>query len=145
MVSQENKVIHTTEKTLKDHTNGKIYQILNRINDKVYVGSTCQTLCKRMVDHRKHSVAHEGLIYEEMRRLDKDNFYIELIENYPCESKAQLVSREQFYIRERGTLNKRATTDGTEHPDVKSDIIQLKALVHELHAKIRQIEDKINT
>ena len=135
----------TIDKNGKSYSNGKIYQVLNRINDRVYVGSTCQTLCKRMVDHRKHSVAHDGLIYEEMRRLDKDHFYIELIETYPCESKAQLVSREQFYIRERGTLNKRATTDGTEHTDVKSDVIQLKALVHELYAKIRQIEDKINT
>jgi hypothetical protein len=104
-----------------------------------------------MVDHRKHSVAHAGLLYDEMRRLGKYKFCVELIENYPCGNKEELVATLQFYIRERGTLNNRATKDGTaltnratkdgtEHAYVKSDIIQLKVLVYELHAKISQIE-----
>ena len=30
-----------------DYKNGKIYQILNNVNDDVYVGSTTQPLCKK--------------------------------------------------------------------------------------------------
>ena len=35
-----------------DYKNGKIYQILNNVNDDIYVGSTCQALSKRMYQHR---------------------------------------------------------------------------------------------
>ena len=36
-----------------------------------------------------------------------DKFYIELIEEYPCNTKQELLAREGYYIRERGTINKR--------------------------------------
>ena len=36
-----------------DYKNGKIYQILNTIDDDCYVGSTTQPLSKRMAYHRK--------------------------------------------------------------------------------------------
>ena len=35
-----------------------------------------------------------------------ENFYIELIEEYPCDNLEQLRKRERHYIREMGTLNK---------------------------------------
>ena len=95
----------TNEKHRKDYTNGKIYQVLNNINDKVYLGSTCQQLSNRMSLHRRYSINHNGLIYDEMRRLGKEHFYIELIKNYPCETKDELVSTQQCYIRDSGTLN----------------------------------------
>ena len=41
-----------------------------------------------------------------MRELDKNSFYIELLENYPCTTKEELRAREGHYIREMGTLNK---------------------------------------
>ena len=34
-----------------------------------------------------------------------DNFYIELIENYPCECKEEMAAREGYWIRQIGTLN----------------------------------------
>ena len=40
-----------------------------------------------------------------MHELDVDNFYIELIENYPCNDVYELRARENYYIRETGTLN----------------------------------------
>ena len=40
-----------------------------------------------------------------MRTTGKDNFYIELVENYPCNTKEELMAREGHYIRERATLN----------------------------------------
>ena len=38
-----------------DYKNGKIYQILNNVNDAVYVGSTTQPLCKRLYNHKQNS------------------------------------------------------------------------------------------
>ena len=41
-----------------------------------------------------------------MRIHGVDNFYIELVEEYPCENIEQLRQREGHYIREFGTLNR---------------------------------------
>ena len=65
----------TMDKNGKDYKHGKIYQVLNHINDKVYVGSTYQILRKRMDVHRQYSVARDGLIYEEMSRVGQEHFY----------------------------------------------------------------------
>lgn len=40
-----------------------------------------------------------------MRGLGVEHFYIELIEEYPCENKDQLNMREGYYVRLMGTLN----------------------------------------
>ena len=34
------------------YSKGKIYKILNTIDDEIYVGSTCETLSQRMARHR---------------------------------------------------------------------------------------------
>ena len=135
----------TIDKQCKGYSNAKIYQVLNRINDKVYVGSTCQPLCKRMVIHRQYAVDHEGKLYDEMRRLCKTHFYIELIENYPCGNKDDLIARQQFYIKERGTLNNRATINAKGQADGKSEILELKVMVHDMHSNINRIEAKIDS
>jgi len=46
-----------------------------------------------------------GKIYDLMREIGKDTFYIELLELYPCNGREELRAREGYYIRERGTLN----------------------------------------
>ena len=38
-----------------DYGNGKIYKIVNTIDNDIYIGSTCQPLSKRMAWHRSHS------------------------------------------------------------------------------------------
>ena len=88
-----------------DYKNGKIYQILNNINDEVYVGSTVQPLSKRMYDHRMGCKYQNCNFYKMMKEIGPDKFYIELIELYPCNSKEELTAREGYFIRERGTLN----------------------------------------
>ena len=93
-----------------DYKNGKIYKILNDMNDEVYVGSTTQSLSKRMAKHRsmlgsKNKINYN--IYRQMRELGKEHFYIELIEEYPCDNVEQLRAREGAFIRELGTLNTR--------------------------------------
>jgi hypothetical protein len=88
------------------YQNGKIYCIRNTIDDDIYVGSTTQLLCKRMAEHRnKLKYKPHYKLYMKMAEIGLDKFYIELIENSPCENKEELRKREGFVIREMGTLN----------------------------------------
>ena len=92
---------------MANYSNGKIYKILNDVDGEVYIGSTTQLLCKRMALHRdrRHKL-HMGELYRHMAAIGAEHFYIELIENYPCNNCEELRAREGFYIREIGTLNK---------------------------------------
>ena len=72
----------------------------------MYVGSTIKTLSQRMAKHRSTmKTIPRYKLYKHMHELDVDNFYIELIENYPCNDIYELRAREGYYIREIGTLN----------------------------------------
>ena len=90
------------------YENGKIYRIWNTITDDIYVGSTCSMLCKRMAKHRDALTVEKlqnRALYKLMAQLGKNNFHIELVEDYPCENKEQLRKREGQFIRDMGTLN----------------------------------------
>ena len=95
----------------KSYDNGRIYCIRNSISDDIYIGSTTQSLSKRMQKHRSSMTSERDgnmLIYQKMRKIGKKHFYIELYENYPCENIEQLRKREGEIIRElKPTLNKR--------------------------------------
>ena len=92
----------------KDYKNGKIYCIRNNIDDDIYVGSTTQRLSKRMAKHRedaKHKDKMHRNLYVKMLEHGLEHFYIELIEDCPCETLEQLRKQEGHYIRKMGTLN----------------------------------------
>ena len=92
---------------MPDYQNGKIYKILNNIDGEIYVGSTIEKLSTRMAHHRYSLKKRPHIkLYDHMNKLDVKNFYIELIENYPCNDVYELRAREGYYIREIGTLNK---------------------------------------
>ena len=94
----------------QDFGKGKIYKITNDYNDEVYVGSTCDLLTKRFSNHKvksKDDTKNSSPIHKLMNEIGFDRFRIELIEDYACQDKYQLIQREGHYIRELGTLNKR--------------------------------------
>ncbi len=94
---------------MPDYSKGKIYKIYNTINDDIYIGSTIQNLKSRLSSHLSHSKKNEfckRLLYKTMNELGIENFYIELIENYPCDNKKELEEREKYWIKqEKSTLN----------------------------------------
>ena len=108
-----------------DYKNGKIYGIFNAVNDEVYIGSTCSKLSQRMAKHRYHMKAPRSCnykIYQKMKELGCENFYIELICEYPCNSKEQLQAMEGQYIRRLGTLNERiAGRSQTEYKETHKE------------------------
>ena len=115
----------------RDYNNGKIYCIRNTITDDIYVGSTTQLLCKRMAKHRETRTdpkkAHHK-IYNKFNELGVENFYIELIEEYPCENNDQLRAREGHFIREMASLHGRIEgRDGKEHYQDNKEYIKEKS------------------
>jgi hypothetical protein len=85
---------------------GKIYTIRCRYDDSlIYVGSTINTLAKRMGLHR---LDKKCSLYQYVDG-DWKNWYIELYEEYPCNNKQLLEKREGEVIREIGTINKQNT------------------------------------
>ena len=117
-----------------DYKNGKIYQILNNINDEVYVGSTIQPLSKRLHCHKSQSdsLVRKNKLHELMRTIGKNNCYIELIENYPCNTKEELLAREGHYIRERATLNQQiAGRTRKERREVNAEHIKEKQRIYD--------------
>ena len=87
---------------------GKIYKIFNNIDEEIYVGSTIERLSQRIAKHRcKCEAQPHYKLYQHMATYGKHNFFIELIENYPCENKEELNAREGEWIRKIGTLNQK--------------------------------------
>ena len=93
----------------RNYQNGKIYCIRNWLDDDIYVGSTTQALSKRMDRHRSHartdSKKSNYKLYQKMKEVGIEQFYIELIEKYECNSKEELFKKEGEWIRKMGTLN----------------------------------------
>ena len=90
------------------YQDSKIYKILNSETDDIYIGSTTQKISKRMTNHKtqaKRGKSH--LLYQKMREIGDDKFYIELVEDYPCDSLEQLNRREGEWIRQIATLNEK--------------------------------------
>lgn len=110
----------------RDYSKGKIYLIKNNVNDLVYVGSTTLPLGRRFKQHkddsRKLDKQHWKL-YEAFTSLGVQNFCIELIEKYPCESMSELLQREGFFIRTMNSIEKgyNKTLSGRTIQEYKQD------------------------
>jgi hypothetical protein len=89
------------------YQNGKIYEIVG--GGKRYIGSTTETLPRRLSKHKANKKAHEAgkrewtSCYE---LLDYSDCVISLLENYPCHSKEELRRREGDFIKELPCINK---------------------------------------
>ena len=84
------------------YANGKIYKITDIGYNKCYIGSSIQPLCKRMVEHRaKFKQFRSGKIrvitsFGLFEEYGVENCKIELIEEFPCDTKEQLLQREGY-------------------------------------------------
>jgi len=89
---------------MERYKHGKIYQIVSPDGTK-YIGSTIRELHSRFYNHvsdyknNKHGTASFDLF----KKYGIENCKIELIENYPCDSRKMLEKREGEIIKQ--TLN----------------------------------------
>ena len=95
------------------YQHGKIYKIVDVGYNKCYIGSTCEKLLsQRMARHRAFyfKMLRDGQLQMSSSRLFQeygvDNCKIELIENFPCSSKEELLKREGFHIQSSDCVNK---------------------------------------
>jgi hypothetical protein len=83
------------------YSNGKIYRLVNDVDDEFYVGSTCMTLSKRFYGHkRKAKIVPNRKVYQHFNTIGWDKVKIILIEQYPCNDKLQLTRREREIIEQ---------------------------------------------
>jgi len=98
--------------TPNKYANAKIYKIVDNAYTECYIGSTIQHLSSRMSKHRsKYKSFNEGnhhfvSVFALFELYGVDNCKIELIEDFPCENKEQLLKREGYYIRQEECINK---------------------------------------
>lgn len=85
---------------------GKIYRIVNDLNNKVYVGQTIQALKKRFNGHCCYSKTDRSngmYIKRAIHKYGKEHFQIELIEECEIEN---LNEREKYWINYYDSYNK---------------------------------------
>lgn len=98
---------------MPNYQNGKIYKIWDNSYTKCYIGSTVEELSSRMSHHRKDYrkwLLEQKTYVSSFALFDEfgvENCKIELLENYPCSSKAELHAREGHQQRLNECINKR--------------------------------------
>ena len=113
------------------YTNGKIYSIRSYQTDMIYIGSTCQLLSQRLAKHRnnyKQYLLGKYHYVSSYKLLEYDDYYIELIEEYPCDNKSLLNRREGEIIRQtENCINKvvPGRTDKEYRTDNKEKILNI--------------------
>ena len=91
------------------YNRGKIYKIVSNHTDKVYIGSTVQSLSKRIGGHRsqyKRYLEGKISIYTSFEIMSYPDAKIYLIENFKCQSKNELECRERYFIESMNCCNK---------------------------------------
>ena len=132
------------------YANGKVYAIICRKTDRRYIGSTCEpTLAKRLAQHvtdfkRWKEGKSRCMSYDIIKDGD---YYIILLELYPCNSRDELRMCEQKYIDACECLNKRkAFRNEEELAEYKKQYQeQNRGKISEQHKnKYQQNRDEIN-
>jgi len=126
--------------------NGKIYKIVNDVDNEIYVGSTIQTLSNRIAKHRNDAKKHPRFkIYQKMNELGIECFRIVLIENYPCKTKDELRAREEHWRSElKASLNSRACVGISKHQYYIDNIDKFKKYKQDNKNKIKAYTNNYN-
>lgn len=132
---------------------GKIYKIVNDLNNKVYIGQTIQSLQKRFNGHCCKSKSDRSVnmhIKRAILKYGKEHFNIELIEE--CDI-SLLDSREIYWISyynsnvegynltEGGNSNREAMTTALED---RINIEEFKSYIINNFPTPKQVEEKFN-
>ena len=86
---------------MPDYSKGKIYKIVCNETGEIYIGSCIIDLDKRLWNHKSQRDCSATQI------LDRNNYEILLIENYPCKTNEELRWRERYWFDNINCINKR--------------------------------------
>lgn len=88
---------------MRNYKDGKIYKIVSESTDNIYIGSTTEFLSSVLcnLEYRyncwKNGKKQNNLTPFEI--LEKGDYTIELVEEYPCENMDELIARESHWIK----------------------------------------------
>lgn len=93
---------------MNKYINGKIYAIVSQSAQLTYYGSTIQRLSQRTGEHRrdyrKH-LLHNSYKCASFEVLKHEDAKVMLIEEFPCETKLELLKREGYYQTNNPCIN----------------------------------------
>ncbi len=90
------------------YVNGKIYKLVDNTTGDIYIGSTIKELKERLRVHKaKYQLYLQGKYhkYYSFKIFENNDFKIELLEDYPCNSKKELELKEREYIENNICVN----------------------------------------
>lgn len=96
---------------------GRVYKLTSQLTDKIYIGSTIQTLEKRLAYH-KYNQFLKNSSYELLKHEDVK---IELIEEQEFVDVDALHKLEEYYIKTLNCVNKRKGISGRPPGAKKTD------------------------
>tara|TARA_R110000868_G_scaffold131790_11_gene342075 strand:- start:1935 stop:2477 length:543 start_codon:yes stop_codon:yes gene_type:complete len=110
------------------YARGKIYSIRSHQTNDIYIGSTIDTLPKRLYQHKtdyKSFIKQKKHYKTSFEIIPYEDCYIELIENFPCNSKTELERKEGEHIRAIQCVNKviAGRTKKERYQDKKEQIL----------------------
>jgi hypothetical protein len=90
---------------MTDYQKAKIYRLVATGTTDCYIGSTCKSLANRLCGHRHAAANPESQLQSASCKLYNEGktVTIELIEEFPCNSKAELAARERYWIENTPT------------------------------------------
>jgi len=95
---------------MPDYQKSKIYKLWSPTKNLIYYGSTTETLAQRLSKHKaKHKIYNNDNnkpYYTSFLVLDCEDYKIELVEEYPCNNRTQLATKEGEYIRNNECCNR---------------------------------------
>jgi hypothetical protein len=94
---------------MPDYSKSKIYKIVCNETGEQYFGSTTQSLSSRLYCHKQKTNPTKSKPI-----IERGNYNIILCEEFPCENKEQLNSRERKWIEENECVNRNIPTHTRE-------------------------------
>jgi len=95
---------------MPDYQQGKIYKLWSPSKNLVYYGSTIQSLAQRLAKHKngykRYNNGDNNLYVTSHLVLDCEDYKMELVEEYPCNNKQQLLIKEGEYIKNNDCVNR---------------------------------------
>lgn len=111
----------------------EVYKLINRVNNKIYIGSTTLGAGRRFKMHVANALAHKDdyPIHQAIREFGEDNFNLSILEL--CNSLDEMNEREAFYIAAFGSTNPEIGYNGKAGGGVRFQSKATKQKIGDIH------------
>ena len=96
---------------MPDYSKSVIYKLYDNTNGDTYYGSTCNELRFRIAKHKSAAICdNKSCSCKSKSIILNGDYSYSVVEEYPCESKRQLETRERWWIENNNCVNRRIPT-----------------------------------